>query len=203
MHGLLVLKIGGSCLETGSLGPILAAVVKRGRPVIVVPGGGPFADQVRCAQAAHGFSDAVAHRLALLSMHQMAHVFAGLDANLVPAETAEDFAHLLAAGLTPVWMPEGMAAGAPDVPETWNMTSDGLAAWLAVQLGGAEVCLLKTCPVPAGATLATLANAEIVDPEFVAIVARAGLGWSVLGEGDTARLGALLSAPSPATGPGR
>jgi aspartokinase-like uncharacterized kinase len=198
MHGLLVLKIGGSFLETGDLGRVLEAVLRRERPVVVVPGGGPFADHVRAAQAAHGFSDPLAHRLALLSMHQMGHVFAAAAAELAPAETTEDFAHLIASGMTPVWLPEVMATGAPDIPETWDMTSDGLAAWLAVNLGGAEVCLLKTCQVPAAATLAELAEAGIVDPEFKAIVNRSGLAWTVLGEGDTARLSAILAAPSAA-----
>lgn len=203
MHGLLVLKIGGSVLEAGRLGAVLEAVTRRQRPVVVVPGGGPFADEVRRAQEKFGFSDAIAHRLALLSMHQMAHVFAETAPRLVPAETCEDFARSMGAGLVPVWMPEALAGDAADVVPSWDTTSDGLAAWLAVRLGCAEVCLVKSCPVAAGASLTALADAGVVDRAFVALVTRHGLTWSVLGDGDDEQLATLLGTASDQPGADR
>ena len=68
----LVVKIGGSLVETGRLREILAIVARAQRPTVIVPGGGPFADAVRNAQAEFGFSDEAAHRMAILAMHQTA-----------------------------------------------------------------------------------------------------------------------------------
>ena len=68
----LVIKVGGSLAETGRLPSAIALIESARVPVIVVPGGGPFADNVRALQPTLKFDDATAHRLAMLSMHQMA-----------------------------------------------------------------------------------------------------------------------------------
>ncbi len=75
----LVLKIGGSLAESGRLRAILRLVIRARRRVVIVPGGGPFADAVRSTQASLGFSDAAAHEMALLAMHQMAGVMIALE----------------------------------------------------------------------------------------------------------------------------
>ena len=47
----LVVKLGGSLSETGELKRWLALITRARRPLIVVPGGGAFADAVRRAPA--------------------------------------------------------------------------------------------------------------------------------------------------------
>jgi aspartokinase-like uncharacterized kinase len=190
----LVLKLGGSLAESGRLTSRLALVRRARRPVVVVPGGGLFADAVRAAQAATGFSDAVAHDMALLAMHQMAAVFCDLEPRLAPAETLESMAAAWRRRRVPVWMPMRLSAGDRRIPRDWSITSDGLAARLAERLCGAEVVLVKSCAVRASASAATLARQGVVDAVFPQIVARAGLRWRVLGAGDDARLAALLDA---------
>ena len=191
-HGLLILKIGGSLLDNGRLTAVLDIIAKRKRPVIVVPGGGKFADQVREAQAQSGFDDASAHRLALFAMHQMANVIASRSPHFAPAATKEDFGVAGVNGLVPVWLPTAMAGADVTIPKSWDMTSDSLAAWLAAETGAAEIALIKSCAVEPVATLESLTEAGIVDPLFSTYVARAGLPWSVLGEGDAARLTRLV-----------
>lgn len=190
---LLVLKLGGSLLESGRLAPVLEIVAKRKRPVIVVPGGGKFADQVRDAQSQNGFDDATAHRLALFAMHQMANVIVSRQPHFATAATKEEFGLAGVNGLVPVWLPGPMAGADSSIPKSWDMTSDSLAAWLATETGAAEVALVKSCAVDPAATLEQLAAAGIVDPLFRGYVERAGLRWSVIGEGDDARLARLLS----------
>src|SRR5262249_34381680 len=58
--------------------------------VVVVPGGGPFADAVRTAQARMGFDDRAAHRMALLAMDQYCYALANLrtELKLVASPTA-------------------------------------------------------------------------------------------------------------------
>lgn len=191
-HGLLILKLGGSLLESGRLAPVLDIVAKRKRPVIVVPGGGKFADQIRQAQAQSGFDDASAHRLALFAMHQMANVICTRSPHFAPAATKEEFGVAGVNGLVPVWLPSTMAGADESIPKSWDMTSDSLAAWLAAKTGAKDVALVKTCAIDPEATLHDLTTTGIVDPLFQTYVERAGVTWSVIGEGDDARLTRLV-----------
>lgn len=194
----LVLKLGGSLAESGRLRAALALVRRARRPVVVVPGGGPFADAVREAQGALGLSDAAAHDMALLAMHQMAHAMMDLEPRLAAADTLVAVARAWRGRRVPVWLPMRLSAGDRRIPRDWSITSDGLAARLAERLGDVELVLLKSCSVPAGASARTLARRGIVDPLFPAIVARANLAWRVLGAGDEPRLAGLLDVAAPA-----
>ena len=187
-----VIKLGGSLAESGRLASIVSIVTTARVPVAVVPGGGTFADAVRVAQADLGFNDAVAHHMAILAMHQTAHMLAGLDERFAPVETIAGIKRALAEERIPVWLPWKLSARDTTVPADWSVTSDGLAARLAERLGRAPVVLMKSCTVPPGAALDRLALAEAVDPTFVAIVERAKLFWRVLGAGDEPELAKLL-----------
>lgn len=193
---LLVLKLGGSLLESGRLTAVLDIVAKRKRPVIVVPGGGRFADQVRDAQAANGFDDASAHRLALFAMHQMANVIASRSRHFAPAAIKEEIGMAGVNGLVPVWLPSTMAGADPTIPKSWDMTSDSLAAWLAGEVGAKDVALVKSCTVDPAATLDDVTATGIVDPLFRDYVEKLNLSWSVIGEGDGAALARLVAASS-------
>ena len=48
--------------------------------VVVVPGGGPFADAVRTAQGLWQFSDEVAHVMAIGAMDQFGRMLCGIEA---------------------------------------------------------------------------------------------------------------------------
>lgn len=189
----LVLKLGGSLAENARLGEALALVARARRRVVVVPGGGPFADAVREAQAELGFSDAAAHEMALMAMHQMAAAMIDLAPRLVAADTRRAMICAWRARRIPVWLPMRLCARDKLIPRDWSVTSDGLAARLAERLG-AEVALLKSCAVPRGVAPSTLARLEMVDPVFPAIVDRASLTWHVLGPGEGAALAVLIDA---------
>ena len=187
-----MLKLGGSLAESGQLKAHVEIIARASRPLVVVPGGGPFADTVRDQQRRLGLSDVQAHRLALLAMHQMALVLCGLHERFVTVEYLPEMFVQRTGGPIPVWLPYALQHGDSSLPADWSVTSDALAARLAERLKGAEVVLVKSCAVPLGATLEELASAGIVDPVFSQIVARAGVAWRVLGAGDEERLGALL-----------
>ena len=63
-----VVKLGGSLLGSPELIKWLALVAQHGDgKVVIVPGGGLFANSVREAQMITNVSDAVAHKMALLA----------------------------------------------------------------------------------------------------------------------------------------
>ena len=190
---LLVVKVGGSLAETGRLKTALAMIRAARRPVVVVPGGGPFADGVRDLQAAMNFDDAVAHRLAMLAMHQMAELMVSLQDGLQVAQSLDEIADVVGRGQAPVWAPLLTMAKDATIPADWSATSDSLAARLAELLGGVRLVLLKSVDVEKEDSLEELARRGVVDPAFPAIVTRAGLSWSVFGPRNDARLAAVLA----------
>lgn len=194
-HKPTIVKLGGSLAESRRIAAILRIVGAARRSCVIVPGGGTFADAVRAAYKKHGLSQAVAHRMAMLAMHQTGMMLAGMHARLVPVETLADMRRALADSRIPVWLPLKLSASDTQITADWRTTSDGLAARLAERLGGASVVLVKSCRVDRSAAPTRLVRAGVVDPVFAEIVGRARLPWRVLGAGDEAELARLLAAP--------
>jgi 5-(aminomethyl)-3-furanmethanol phosphate kinase len=144
-RGPLVVKIGGGLLRSNGLDGLRqacrdACALAAGRPVLVVPGGGPFADAVRAVDAEVGLADGVAHALALRAMDQ-------LGLLLAPSlPTAEPLTRLVAPRTLGILIAAPAFAGRADIPEAWAVTSDSLAVLAAGAIGGDEAILLK--PVP-------------------------------------------------------
>jgi aspartokinase-like uncharacterized kinase len=159
-----VVKLGGSLAGSALLTVWLDAIATGGGRLVLVPGGGPFADQVRESQRRWSFDDATAHHLALLAMEQYGLMLAGLQPRLHPAASRAEIRRVLAAGDVPVWLPTRMALGRPEIPESWDVTSDSLAAWLAAQLGAEGLLLVKSVAVAVGSTVEDLAHRGVVDP---------------------------------------
>jgi 5-(aminomethyl)-3-furanmethanol phosphate kinase len=139
----LVAKIGGSLWGSPRLGRWIAAITAWPGPLTIVPGGGPFADAVRTAQVPMRFSDRAAHEMALLAMEQYGLALCDLFPGLALADTPQEASALQAKGLTPVWRPRAKALEA-GLPESWDVTSDSLAAWYAQQCGAQELLLIKS-----------------------------------------------------------
>ena len=159
------MKVGGSLVtDRDRLRTVLAACIVDA-PVAVVPGGGPFAEAVRVTQRALGFDDRLAHRLALDAMGRMAEIFCALEPRLTRAASLAEIGAARAAGRSAVWDPAALKAGCPEIPESWDVTSDSLALWLAIRLGAGRCILEKSAPVPAGDASA-LAEAGLVDAAF-------------------------------------
>jgi hypothetical protein len=192
----LVVKIGGSLAKTGRLPQILHLVALARRPVVVVPGGGTFADAVREAQRRLSFDDETAHRMALLAMHQTGVMMTPLAPRLRPAETITAIRRAWRQKRVPVWLPSKLCLRDRNIPADWSITSDGLAARRAERLGAKVVLIKSRCPTP-NRTAAALAREGLVDPAFADIVARAGLDWKILGPGEEPELSELICVQRP------
>src|SRR5262249_5412461 len=157
-----VVKLGGSLAGSPLLRPWLEALKECGGHVVLVPGGGPFADVVRDAQQRCGFDDRAAHRLALIAMEQYGLMPCGPEPAPRPAATRAAIARVLGAGGVPVWQPTRMVLGRKEIPESWDVTSDSLAAWLAATLRAEGLLLVKSATIPEGASVEDLAADGIV-----------------------------------------
>ncbi len=52
------------------------------------------------------------------------------------------------------------------LPQSWDVSSDTIAAWIAGQLKAESLVLLKSASLPAGATREVAAKLKLVDPFF-------------------------------------
>ena len=181
---LRVVKLGGSVLAHPRLGAILqtlSAGVSCDAPLVLVPGGGPFADAVRAAQGMLRLDDETAHHLAVLAMAQSAWVLQARDPHWVRCANLPAVCAAVDAGVPALWAP----VESPPTAFGWHVTSDSLAAWLAGALEADELVLLKSCRVPADVSAQVPAQAErsaaecavleawalaaVVDPAFPAM----------------------------------
>jgi aspartokinase-like uncharacterized kinase len=163
---LTIVKIGGSLLGSPDLDVWLSAIRAWGGPAVIVPGGGSFADHVREEQTTLGFDDKTAHHMALLAMEQVAVLLASRCDGFVLAASPTEMMDAIARGKIAVWLPAAMVLAAADVPESWDVTSDSLAAWLAEALGATRLLVVKSRDVIGPVTAHRLAEAGIVDPLF-------------------------------------
>jgi aspartokinase-like uncharacterized kinase len=193
---VIVVKFGGSLAEAGSIRSWLAALARVGAgQCVLVAGGGVYADTVRAEQLRHGFSDRAAHRMALLAMEQYAVMLADLEPRIVPCTQVGDLRSTLGRGGLPAWLPSEMALADRSIAESWDVSSDTLAAWLARRLGARRLILIKSVagldgfPAPE-----RLAAVGLVDAAFPAQVAGAAFDTVWLGPGEQARLAAAINA---------
>jgi dihydroneopterin aldolase len=192
-----IVKVGGSFCRFPRLAEMVAALEAGAGRTIVVPGGGPFADCVRAEQKRVGFDDATAHRMALLAMAQFGFVLASFSPVLVPARGPEEVGKALADGKVPIWLPLQLIEGHPDVPETWDMTSDSLAAWLAGRLGARRLLFVKRVSTPRSMKAADLVAEGILDPLAPAFLAGSGVEAWLCGTRHLQALGPALAADAP------
>jgi aspartokinase-like uncharacterized kinase len=188
-----ILKLGGSLHDAPELGAWLKAVATvRGPPRILVPGGGPFADAVRAAQADMGFHDLAAHRMAILAMQQFGLALQAMEPRLLLAETEAQL-RTVSAGRGAVWLPWLMAGCDDALAASWEITSDSLALWLACRLRAPLLLLVKSVRLEVEEIAAKeLAAQGVIDtafprllPDFEGIV-------RVLHRSDSGRLAAAL-----------
>lgn len=180
-----VVKLGGSLQSDPPLlrrWLELLGTLGRGR-VVIVPGGGPFVDQVRASQTGWGFDDLCAHNMAILGMGQSALLLRSLYPSLQLAGRDADVRRALRAGKTALWMPLELLREQPDELTSWDVTSDSLALWLAMRLNAERLVVVKSCEVDGTAGVASLVERGILDGRFAVLADRAGCGIHLVPKG--------------------
>jgi len=200
----VVVKLGGSHALQPHLRPWLTALAECGGKAIVAPGGGSFADEVRRAQKVMGFDNRTAHHMALLAMEQYGLAICALEHRLVPAASLRDLRAALRAERTPVWMAAKLALATPELEQSWDLTSDSLAAWLAGQVGAKLIVLVKHGALFANASdLESLVARGVVDPLFPRHMKAARATAVFLGPMDHESLGQTINSAASCAALGR
>ncbi|HEY6281757.1 MAG TPA: aspartate kinase [Burkholderiales bacterium] len=185
-----VVKLGGSLADyPDDLRRWLKALAEAGKGrMVIVPGGGIFAAAVREAQKILDFDDAAAHAMGLRAMEQYGLMLCGMQKDLIPTRTEVEIRKTLQENQVPVWLPVQTLAS-EDLPPSWDVTSDSLAAWLARRLGAERLVLVKSCPLPEGVMdMAELSRRGIVDAAFAGFVDAAAFDVCLVNREDYARV---------------
>ena len=140
-----VLKIGGS-LSRGAALPALCREISRlgkSHSMLVVPGGGGFADQVRAADRRYHLDATAAHRMALLAMDQYGYLLNHLVEGSVLVTDLECARRSAISRRVAVLLPSALVAREDPLPHSWQVTSDSIAAWVAHRVCCNRAVLLK------------------------------------------------------------
>jgi 5-(aminomethyl)-3-furanmethanol phosphate kinase len=143
---LSVIKIGGGLTQApGALRRVCAAVseLSHRHALLIVPGGGPFADAVRAFDRKTALSADAAHWMAILAMDQYAQVLAERIEGAELVEEPGSVGPTLARGGVAVLAPYRWMRSADVLPHRWDVTSDSVAAFVAGALGAARLVLIK------------------------------------------------------------
>jgi aspartokinase-like uncharacterized kinase len=179
---MIVIKLGGSLAESDALLNCLNTVEQKyqGRAVVIVPGGGAFAEQVRLAQKHWRFDDKTAHHMAILAMQQMALLFKGLEPNFSIASSPIDIREQLSHQRVVIWSPDIVQLDNAGIQATWDITSDSLSAWLAKALSADELILVKSASIDGVRSFPQLVEQNIIDSAFCDFVAQAAFKIAII-----------------------
>lgn len=127
-----VVKIGGSLMRASP------SIIKKlqeyfadddEHSILIVPGGGVFANYIRSISEKCSIGDDASHWMAILSMEQYAYY-------LIDRTEASSIDNIdeLPSGVS-VLLPYRMLRESDRLPHSWNVTSDTIAAWIARETG--------------------------------------------------------------------
>ena len=183
---MMVVKLGGSLSKADTLVNCLNNLEQNytDSAVVIVPGGGAFADQVRVAQQRWQFDETTAHRMAILAMQQMALLIKGLKSNFSIAYSVTDILKQVSQQKIVIWSPDIVELDNAAIKASWDITSDSLAAWLAGRLSARELVLVKSAMIDNRLNLQQLTELGIVDHGFCDFVGQGRFKISIINQQD-------------------
>ncbi len=204
-----VIKVGGSLGRGSGLRDLCRRLGELGgrHALLLVPGGGVFADVVREHDERLDLGRDASHWMAIAAMEQYGHVLARLAPGAATADSEEGARRALAGAGVTVLLPYRWLTAADPLPHDWEVTSDSIAAWVTRVCGARRLVLLKpgaalAVPSPSGARVGDavlperLAGWTPVDRMFHE--AARGLRVSVVDGRDPDRLATVLDAEGSA-----
>lgn len=140
-----VLKVGGSLSRGDGLEALCRGIGHLGKfyRLLVVPGGGDFADQVRMAYERFKLSETAAHRMALSAMDQYGYLLHHLIPESFLTTQMTSTCRAKVSGKVAVLLPSVQILQCSSLPHSWQVTSDTISAWVAHSARCRRLVLLK------------------------------------------------------------
>ena len=172
-----VVKLGGSlATHSPEIIPVLRSAA---RPLLIVPGGGTFADVVQ--HSGPRTDPDAAHWMACAAMDQYGWTLAALGMKTTT--------RVARPGQTCVILPYCAMRRYDPLPHSWDVTSDTIAAWVASKVGGDLLVLKSVDGITHKGKLVTRVDntvaTDILDPFFIPYVLEHRIRTFILNGTDT------------------
>ena len=140
-----VVKVGGSLSRGDGLPDLCREISRLGRrhPLLVVPGGGDFANAVRNLYRKYSLDETAAHYMAVLAMDQYGYLLNQLIPESFLIDSLDTHPPEIHSGCVPILLPFALIKQCDPLPHSWQVTSDTIAAWVAHRVGSDRLILLK------------------------------------------------------------
>lgn len=173
----VVVKLGGSLLDLPDLLDRVSGVITDIAPqqVLIVVGGGTAADEVRRLDELAVMTNSQAHWQAIDAMSFNARMLERLDRRYRVVSNRERAAAAWSEQLIPLidastFLREERGRLSPDIkplPESWDVTSDSIAAWITRVWPAERLVLLKSCgPNRVTSNSLPAANVDLLDRHY-------------------------------------
>ena len=141
----IVVKIGGSlAMQPDRLKDLCAKLgdASKRLKLIVVPGGGEFADIVRIYDKKFDLPRQISHRMAILAMDQYGLLLSTLIPRSVVVNKFEDLLEDITLHRSVVFLPSDFLFCDKSLNNSWDVTSDSIAVYTAQKLGISKTVLI-------------------------------------------------------------
>ncbi len=140
-----VIKIGGSLAEDPeqlkALCSKLSEFAKK-YAITVIPGGGRFTDVVRDSDKHFTLSSEISHRMAILGMDQFGLLLSQIIPNSYATYSLNEVIQFSEIGVIPIFLPSRLMFEEDPLANSWDVTSDSIAVYIASRLQVAKVLLV-------------------------------------------------------------
>jgi 5-(aminomethyl)-3-furanmethanol phosphate kinase len=142
---LTVTKVGGSlATHSDKLRELLKELYEQSKkyPILIVPGGGEFADTVRKLDKQFSLSNQASHRMAILAMDQYGLLLADLIPDACIVRSIDETKKALSAGNLPIFLPSELMFRVDPLENSWDVTSDAITLYIAHRFSAVRVLFL-------------------------------------------------------------
>jgi 5-(aminomethyl)-3-furanmethanol phosphate kinase len=173
-----VIKIGGSLLNGNNHTDLCKRLLDIGtrNRILIIPGGGVFADEVRVISERYNIDQDTAHWMAILSMNQYGYLLSSMIPGSIPVENIDEAKKYLDKLVPVVLLPYHLIKILDPLPHSWDVTSDSIAAWVTGYIGAKRLVIVKSIDMPYGkgkacdystpVDMERLKDTDIIDPMF-------------------------------------
>lgn len=144
---MIIIKLGGSLTKDKKILEDLCMEIEnlsKNFDILIVPGGGEFADLVRNYDEKFKLTKEISHKMAILAMDQVGFLISGFLKNYVFIDDLDELKNYKTKNKVKIFIPSKFLFEVPEseLNPSWDITSDSISAYTAKKLGAEKLIIL-------------------------------------------------------------